>query len=84
MAIAAKQKLTFAIDDALTVDENIASFALTLKAADAELAHVLTASLANYSNDVPVDQDTLLDALFAATAPKEEARTNAQDEGGGQ
>jgi len=83
MAASAKPKLTFAIDDALTVDENIAAFAENLKAADAQLANILTASLADFSDEVSVDQDALLDALYAATAPAPQPDTgeDAKDTG---
>jgi len=69
MAASPKPKVAFSIDDALTVDENIAAFALKLKIADADLAARMTPSLTDFSNEVSVNQDTLLDTLYAATAP---------------
>lgn len=68
MAASPRRKSTFAIDDALTVDQNIAALALKLRTADAQLMSILTPSLTNFSNEVSVDQDALLDALYAATA----------------
>jgi hypothetical protein len=86
MAVAPKQKLTFAIDDALTVEENIAAFALKLKMADAQLTSILTSSLTDFSNEVSVNQDALLEALYAATAPAPEPKAgeDAKDKGAGQ
>jgi hypothetical protein len=86
MAASPRQKLTFAIDDALTVDENIAAFALKLKMADARLTSILTSSLTDFSNEVSVNQDSLLDALYAATAPAPELKAgeDTKDKGAGQ
>ena len=86
MAASPRQKLTFAIDDALTVDENIAAFAEKLKTADAQLTSILTSSLIDFSNDVSVSQDALLDALYVATtpAPEPEAGEDANDKAAGQ
>jgi hypothetical protein len=83
MAASPKQKLTFAIDDALTVDENIAAFALKLQTADAQLTSTLTSSLTNFSNEVSVNQDALLDALYAATAPAPEPKAGEDAKGNG-
>lgn len=74
MAAAPKQKLTFAIDDALAVDDNIAAFALQLKISDTQLASILTPSLIDFSNGVSLDQDALLGALYAETAPAPEPK----------
>lgn len=80
MAASPRQKLAFAIDDALTVDENIAALALKLKTADAQLTGILTSSLTDFSNVVSVNQDALLDALYAVTAaPK--AGEDVKDKG---
>jgi hypothetical protein len=86
MASTLKSKLTFVIDDALTVDENIAAFANAAKAVDPQLANVLASALADFSNEVSVDQDGLLDALYAATAPapKDGPDEVFKDEGAGQ
>lgn len=86
MAASPKQQLTFTIDDALTVDENIAAFALKLKMAEAQLTSILSPSLTDFSNEVSVNQDALLDALYAATAPAPEPKAgeDAKDQGAGQ
>ncbi len=64
-----KQTIAFEIDDSLTVDQTLAAFAEALKQADAPLAEVLAPVLSNLSQDIAVDQDQLLEALYAATAP---------------
>jgi len=86
MAASPEQRLTFAIDDALTVDENIAAFALKLKMTGAQLTSILISSLVGFSNGASVNQDALLDALYAATAPAPEPKTgeDATDKGAGQ
>jgi hypothetical protein len=40
--------------------------------------------LIDFSNDLPVNQDALLDALYAATAPEPEAGEDAKDMDAGQ
>jgi hypothetical protein len=66
----AKDKLTaFEIDDTQTVDQNISAFTSALKTIDDSLASVLSTSLSKISLEIPFDQDELLDALYAATAP---------------
>lgn len=68
----AKDKLTaFEIDDTQTVDQNISAFTSALKTVDDALASVLSASLSKISLEIHLDQDALLDALYAATAPIE-------------
>ncbi len=64
-----KQTIAFEIDDSLTADQTLAAFAEALKQADATLAEVLAPVLSDLSQDIAVDQDQLLDALYAATAP---------------
>ena len=64
-----KQTIAFEIDDSLTADQTLATFAEALKQADPPLAEVLGPVLSDLSQDITVDQDRLLDALYAATAP---------------
>jgi hypothetical protein len=64
-----KLKIVFEIDDSLTADQTFAAFAEALKQADSPLAEVLAPVLSDLSQDIAVDQDQLLDALYAATAP---------------
>ena len=64
-----KQTIAFEIDDSLTADQTLAAFAEALKQADLPLAEVLAPVLSDLSQDIAVDQDQLLDALYAATAP---------------
>lgn len=64
-----KPKATFAIDNTLTVDQNLEAFLECIKNVDASLAGVISGSLADMSNDIPVDQSQLLDSLYAATEP---------------
>ena len=71
------QTIAFEIDDSLTADQTLAAFAEALKQADPPLAEVLAPVLSALSQDIAVDQDRLLDALYAATAP-----TPAPDEAG--
>lgn len=64
-----KQTIAFEIDDNLTADQTLAAFAEAMKQADASLAEILAPLLSDLSLDVAIDQDQLLDALYAATAP---------------
>ncbi len=64
-----KQTIAFEIDDNLTADQTLAAFAEALKRADPPLAEVLAPVLSDLSQDIAVDQDRLLDALYVATAP---------------
>jgi hypothetical protein len=66
-----KQTIAFEIDDNLTADQTLAAFAEAMKQADAPLAEILAPVLSNLSLDIAIDQDQLLDALYAATAPAE-------------
>ena len=76
----AKDKLTaFEIDDTQTVDQNISAFTGALKTIDDSLAGVLSASLSKISLEIPFDQDELLDALYAATAPVEPEQPSASE-----
>lgn len=63
-----KQTIAFEIDDNLTADQTLAAFAETMRQADAPLAEILALVLSDLSLDVAIDQDQLLDALYAATA----------------
>ena len=64
-----KQTIAFEIDDSLTTDQTLAAFAEALRQADPPLAEVLAPVLSDLSQDIALDQDRLLDALYAATAP---------------
>ncbi len=64
-----KQTIAFEIDDSLTADQTLAAFGEALKQADPPLAQVLAPVLSDLSQDIAVDQDRLLDALYAATSP---------------
>jgi hypothetical protein len=76
----AKDGLTaFEIDDAQTVDQNISAFTSALETIDGALASVLSASLSKISLEIPFDQDALLDALYAATAPVEPEKPSSRE-----
>lgn len=77
-----KQTITFDIDDALTVNQNIKAFIERIKAFDGPLADILSASLPDISNDVTINQGQLLDSLYAATAPAPDSQTLAAFDGG--
>jgi hypothetical protein len=64
-----KQTIVFEIDDSQTADQALTAFAEALKQADPPLAQILAPVLSDLSQDIAVDQDQLLDALYAATAP---------------
>lgn len=64
-----KQTLAFDIDDSATADQTVATFGEALKQVDPQLTEVLAPALSDFSQEIAVDQDQLLDALFAATAP---------------
>ena len=78
-----KQTIAFEIDDNLTADQTLAAFAEAMKQADAPLADILTPVLSDLSLDVAIDQDQLLDALYAAIAPASAGASEAH-EGEGQ
>lgn len=79
-----KQDVSFDIDDALTVDQNIAAFVTKLDTIDVALAGILSNALPDLSNEIPIDQGALLDSLFAATAPAPAALdANAPQQNGG-
>ena len=65
----AKQTIAFEIDDSLTADQTLAAFAEALKQADPPLAEAFAPVLSDLSQDIAFDQDQLLEALYAATAP---------------
>ena len=76
----AKDKLTAVeIDDTQTVDQNISAFTSALKTIDDSLASVLSTSLSEISLEIPFDQDELLDALYAATAPVEPEQPSSSE-----
>ncbi|MCK1568204.1 hypothetical protein IVB16_33140 [Bradyrhizobium sp. 183] len=76
----AKDKLTaFDIDDNQTIDQNISAFTSALKTIDDALASVLSTSLSKISLEIPSDQDELLDALYAATAPVEPGQPSSSE-----
>lgn len=62
-------QISFDIDDAQTVDQNIAIFVERLKTLDDPMADVLAAVLPNLSHDLEINQGEVLDALYTATAP---------------
>lgn len=78
-----KQTIAFEIDDNLTADQTLAAFAEAMKQADAPLADILALVLSDLSLDVAIDQDQLLDALYAAIAPASAGASEAH-EGEGQ
>lgn len=78
-----KQIIAFEIDDHLTADQTLVAFAKAMKQADAPLAEILAPVLSDLSLDVAIDQDQLLDALYAATAPADAGSSEAH-EGEGQ
>ena len=63
---------TYEIDDGKSVSENILALLEALKGIDEPLAAVLESALTDMSNAVNIDQAALLDALYAATAPRSE------------
>tara|TARA_R110001599_G_scaffold261569_1_gene461985 strand:- start:4968 stop:5183 length:216 start_codon:yes stop_codon:yes gene_type:complete len=65
-------KLIYEIDDAESVDQNLATFCETLNAVDADLAAVLQDELSNISREKNVSRKTLYDALYAATNSADE------------
>ncbi|MDI3567129.1 hypothetical protein [Bradyrhizobium sp. Arg816] len=67
--IVANNEIAFGIDDNNTVDQSISALAAALKRIDDPLADVLSGALAKLSLEIAVDQEALLDALYAATAP---------------
>lgn len=66
------------IDDAQTVDQNIALFVEHLKTLDGPMADVLAAVLPNLSHDMEINQGEVLDALYAAIAPPTSQPEEAQ------
>ena len=79
----AKQAIAFEIDDNLTAEQTLAAFAEAMKQVDAPLAEILAPMLSDLSLDVAIDQDQLLDALYAPTAPADADSPEAK-EGAGQ
>lgn len=63
---------SYEIDDAKSVDDNLTTFAVTLATIDAPLATVLGPHLSDWGSGKALIHNELLDALYAATAPKEE------------
>jgi hypothetical protein len=68
-----QEATTFDIDDTKTVEDNITALAGALQAIDGPLSAVLAPSLTVMSHGTTIDNDPLLDALYAATAPADEA-----------
>ena len=71
-------KIAFDIDDAQTVDQNMAIFVERLKTLDDPMADVLAAALPDLSHDVDVNQGEVLDARYATTAPQTGEADEAQ------
>jgi hypothetical protein len=67
-----RQTMAFEIDDSLTTDQNLNAFAEALNQVDPALAAILARNLSDMSQDIAIDQNALLDALYAATAPAAE------------
>ncbi|MET4751188.1 hypothetical protein [Bradyrhizobium sp. RT11b] len=72
-------EIPFEIDDSRTVDENISALSAALKRIDDPLADVLSGALSNLSLDIALDQDALLDALYAARTPVESQQTASEE-----
>ncbi|WP_407114715.1 hypothetical protein [Bradyrhizobium sp. LMG 9283] len=75
----ANNEIPFGIDDNDTVDQNISALAAALKRIDDPLADVLSGALAKLSLEIAVDQEALLDALYAATAPVQPHQTSPEE-----
>ncbi|WP_456744809.1 hypothetical protein [Bradyrhizobium sp. USDA 4354] len=71
----ANNDIAFEIDDKNTVDQNISALAAALKRIDDPLADVLSEALEKLSLEIAVDQEALLDALYAATEPVQPHQT---------
>ena len=71
-------QIALEIDDAQTVDQNIALFVEHLKTLDGPMADVLAAVLPNLSHDMEINQGEVLDALYAAIAPPTSQPEEAQ------
>lgn len=71
-------QISFDIDDAQTVDQNIAIFVERLKTLDDPMADALAAVLPNLSHDIEINQGEVLDALYTATAPSASQAEEAQ------
>lgn len=62
-----KQKLVYAIDDSLNIDENLTSLSAATGSIDADLAVVLEPRLATWASGEAVDTAALWNALYEAT-----------------
>ena len=71
-------QIALEIDDAQTVDQNIALFVEHLKTLDGPMGDVLAAVLPNLSHDLEINQGEVLDALYAAIAPPKSQPEEAQ------
>jgi len=63
-----KPKLAYAIDDALSTDDNLAALSAAAASIDANLAAVLEPQLTAWASGEVVDTNALWNALYAATA----------------
>lgn len=63
-----KPKLTYAIDDALSTDDNLAALKTAIEAIDTDLAAILSPQLSALSAGETVDTGAIWNALLAATA----------------
>lgn len=63
-----KPKLTYAIDDTLGTDDNLAALSAAAASIDADLAAVLEPQLTAWTSGGAVDTNALWNALYAATA----------------
>ncbi|TKV80150.1 hypothetical protein FDV58_18070 [Bradyrhizobium elkanii] len=75
----ANNEIAYEIDDRKTVDQNLSALSAALKQIDDPLADVLEGVLSQLSLEIAPDQDALLDALYAATAPVEPQQTSSEE-----
>lgn len=75
----ANTEITFEIDDSKTVDENMSALSTALKRIDDPLADVLSGALSNFSLEVALDHDALLETLYIATTPVEPQQTSSEE-----
>ncbi len=72
-----KPKLVYEIDDALSVEDNLLTLGTAVDALDPALSAVLKSKLSEWAGNEAVDTDSILDALFEATALQEPAGEEA-------
>ncbi len=63
-----KPKLTYAIDDALSTEDNLAALSAAAASIDADFAAVLEPQLTAWASGGGVDTNAVWMALYAATA----------------